>query len=433
LARGDGRMMRGRATRGSRWRWLTAPLAPDSLSGFALAGFSILSGFATAQGFADLRAANTETGRLGPADLILTYATSAFVIAAMIVALHNAFAPGRQWAVRMLSGVFYLFFAIWSVGFGYGFFWKELAGQEFTRTQFERMLTEASGSLSRASLALESAEQAVRGAAGLARERAETEAMQGGTCVNRPGSSPGDGPLTRGRFAFADRAAATAEDVRTSWIGPLTQRRDGLQRQMAALQGRILPEAPAAEREVLDRLSRAGSLGADERRALYLGVYADVRGFTDDLNAMRELQAPSVAARLTALAADVSADPDRASDPEHCIDAVLRDRLQGAAGQVSGIAAATAPEFEVIEGAKATRAAFFGLVDHALGLAGGGPSGDFPFGAREGMALFASLAVDLGIVFLTLVRLAPRRRERMSPGIGAPRPPVLSTILPPER
>lgn len=39
----------------------------------------------------------------------------------MMVALHQLVA-GQTWWLRLVSFVFYLLFAIWTVGFGYGFF-----------------------------------------------------------------------------------------------------------------------------------------------------------------------------------------------------------------------------------------------------------------------------------------------------------------------
>ena len=60
---------------------------------------------------------------------------------------------------RGVSFFFYLLFAVWTVGFGYGFFWKELAGQEFTERQFERVITDLSGSVARTSGALVTAER----------------------------------------------------------------------------------------------------------------------------------------------------------------------------------------------------------------------------------------------------------------------------------
>jgi hypothetical protein len=51
----------------------------------------------------------------------------------------------------------------------------------------------------------------------------------------------------------------------------------------------------------------------------------------------------------------------------------------------------------------------------------------FAFDDKTFLALFASIAVDLGIVFATIIRNAPlttRRRERAGQGQGEPAPPA---------
>ena len=105
-----------------RWRWLTAPFSLRGLSGFAVWGFVLLSVLATGLGFADLRAAGTDTGELSILELAITIALTLFVVSAMVVALHNMVEPGRAWWTRIVAFVFYLIFAIRSAGFGYGFF-----------------------------------------------------------------------------------------------------------------------------------------------------------------------------------------------------------------------------------------------------------------------------------------------------------------------
>jgi hypothetical protein len=105
-----------------RWRWLTAPFSLRGLSGFALWGFVLLSVLATGLGFADLRAAGTDTGELSILELAIIIAPTLFVVSAMVVALHNMVEPGRAWWTRSVAFVFCLIFAIWNAGFGYGFF-----------------------------------------------------------------------------------------------------------------------------------------------------------------------------------------------------------------------------------------------------------------------------------------------------------------------
>lgn len=436
----------GRRTGRGRWRWLTAPFSLDSLSGFALWGFFLLSVLATGLGFADLRAAGTETGELSAIELAITVATTLFVVCAMIVALHNLLEPGRAWWVRIAAFVFYLLFAVWTVGFGYGFFWKELAGQEFTRKQFVAVTSEMAGAVERVAGAVSAAETATREAADAASVRAEQEAREGRTCANRPVSTPGEGPLMRSRFAFADRARGLGSDLQHSWIDPIAGPGATLRLQADALARGVVPAAAAQQtaggRDLLAKLARASTLPSAERRALFTGVHEDARAFAAKANDLRALHAEAFAVRLTQLAAEVgpdparpgSPDPARASDPGYCWDVVLSEKLLAAAQKARAVQDVAVPPFEFLEGAKATRAAFFGLIGWIAGAAGIDVHGDeqFVFDDKAFLALFASLAVDLGIVFLTLMRIAGQNggaRKRSAGSLEQPKPPRLSGIL----
>lgn len=441
----------GYRTGGGRWRWLTAPFSlrgqsTNILAGFALWGFFLLSVLATGLGFADLRAAGTETGDLSAPELVITVATTLFVVCAMVVALHNLLEPGRAWWVRIAAFVFYLLFAVWTVGFGYGFFWKELAGQEFTRKQFIAVTGEMAGAVERVSGAASAAEIATREAADKAAARAQQEAAEGRTCANRPGSTAGEGPLMRGRFAFADRARSLSAELRQNWIDPIAGAGATLRLQADALSRGVVAALAVTqtpdEQALLGKLARAPQLPSAERRALFTGVHEDARTFAAKANDLRALHAEAFAVRLTQLAAEIgpdptrpgSPDPARATDPGYCWDVVLNEKLLAAAQKARAVQDVAVPPFEFLEGPKATRAAFFGLIGWVAGAAGIDVHGDekFVFDDKAFLALFASLAVDLGIVFLTLMRVAGQgggSRGRPAKGLERPTPPRLSGIL----
>jgi hypothetical protein len=428
-------------------RWLTAPFSLRGLSGFALWGFFLLSVLATGLGFADLRAAGTDHGELSGVELAITIATTLFVVSAMVVALHHLVAPGREWWVRLVSFVFYLVFAVWSVGFGYGFFWKELAGQEFTRKQFVAVTGEMAGAVERAAGAVAAAEAATQDAADTAAARAEEEAAQGGTCANRPSSIPGEGPLMRSRFSFADRAGGLAAELRRDWIDQVAAPGARLRLQADALARGAAPSSAAAlaadERALLEKLARAPQLPSAERRALFTAVHEDARNFAARANDLRALHAEAFARRLTQLAAEVgpdparpgSPDPARGDDPGYCWDVVLSEKLLAAADKARGVQDVAVAPFEFLEGPKATRAAFFGLIGWLASAVGVDVQGDeqFVFDDKAFLALFASLAVDLGIVFLTLMGVAGATggpgRGKPQRGQLRPTPPKLSGIL----
>ncbi len=386
----------------------------------ALCVFTLVSITATGMGFLDLRLANAD--KLSPdlKDHLTTWPMTIGVILAMIAALNAMLGVGLtgegRWKRVVAQGlglVFYILFAFWSVGFGYGFFWKELAGQEFTRLKFKAAIEETSDMVDRAESALFDVETAVVGATAAARERADLEAASGGTCANHTDSRSGDGPLTRSRFAFADRAQALRQDVTDTWTSKLTRDRIVLDRRIAALTAREAPDThlatSAEESRLLDDLSRAADLDMATRGQRYAVVFDDARAFVRQANALRDTQAPFFADRLDALAAQVGPDPanpgrpapDRADDPTYCWDVVLHEKLSAAAQSLRNLKHMDQPAFEFTEGPRATRAAFFNLAKVATSPLTGSEG---TFGSKEWLSLFASIAVDAGIFFMALLR-----------------------------
>ncbi|MFC7292553.1 hypothetical protein [Hirschia litorea] len=420
---------------GKFWSFLTG----HGASLVALAGFIVVSIIATAMGFSDLRMANAGKTSLTLAEAAPIWGITVFVVLTMVAGLNAALGVGmkpvretptkndllenpnatsktykRRIALRILACFFYLFFAFWSVGFGYGFFWKELAGEEFTRNQFSAAIEKVSTSVDAANEALSTVENSVIGAAMTARDRADIEASVGGTCSNRPNSKEGDGPLTRARFAFADRARALRDDVSDRWIGRLTDDRTILQHRITALATNNVPSGVtnADEAALLQKLAIAPRLTSLERERVFTQVFDDARAFTAKANALRASNAPLFAERLETLAGGVGpdpqnpnrADPSRADDPSYCWDTVLTEKLRASAQSLRSLDDMDAPEFEFTEGPKATRAAFFNLAKTISPPWGANADKNVNFGEKEFIALFASIAVDLGIMFLTLIR-----------------------------
>lgn len=251
----------------------------------------------------------------------------------------------------------------------------------------------------------------------------------------------------RSRFAFADRARSLSAELRQDWIDPIAGPGATLRLQADALSRGVVPASAktqsADEQTLLARLARAPQLPSAERRDLFTGVHEDARTFAAKANDLRELHAEAFAVRLTQLAAEVgpdparpgSPDPARASDPGYCWDVVLSEKLLAASQKARAVQDVVVPPFEFLEGPKATRAAFFGLIGWIAGAVGVDVHGDeqFVFDDKAFLALFASLAVDLGIVFLTLMRVAGqgggRSSGRPAKGVEKPTPPRLSGIL----
>ena len=471
---------------GRGWAWMTGKGA----SLVALAGFMTVSVGATAMGFSDLSMANADKTSLRFTEALPIWMLTVFVILAMEAALNAALGVGlppvkapltpealalqkrkielrlerkhksragsdarlldeevdyrlsrrnartlpHRLGLRLVAFVFYLFFAFWSVGFGYGFFWKELAGQEYTQNQFRVAIESVSRSTETAASALETVESSVIGAASLARSRADEEAAHGGACANRPGSKPGDGPLTRGRFAFADRAQALRDDVAASWTQKLAYDRAVLERRVATLtQGEVptnLRNVGQDELNLLNDLAQVNLLSSARRKQVFSVVFDDARAFVAKANTLRNAHVPVFAGRLDDLARQVGPDPDnpgradpaREDDPTYCWDTVLTEKLTASAAALRALNDMPPPKFEFTEGPKATRAAFFNLARAAIHvmttpvrlLTGDKAAGDgVAFGEKEWIALFASIAVDAGILFLTMVRAAMEHKGQL--------------------
>lgn len=147
---------------------------------------------------------------------------------AMYVALRELVSPyyaSGWWAAiwkRVVAGILYAVLAIWSVGFGYGFWWSLVAGQDATETALERTVASLGQESSDVRARLGAAVSVMASAEQLSDAKANREAAEGGTCgVN---SRAGTGPLARARSETQVQIASLAASVRDDWQLPLEAR-----------------------------------------------------------------------------------------------------------------------------------------------------------------------------------------------------------------
>ena len=118
-------------------------LGRNTLIGLASFMLLLISGYATWHGMRDfiigVSSTPTSQGQLLPGGLSLS--NDALVIAVVValtflmwLMLRETFGARRQLRERLITFPLYLFLAIWSIGFGYGFWWSIIAGSEATRT-----------------------------------------------------------------------------------------------------------------------------------------------------------------------------------------------------------------------------------------------------------------------------------------------------------
>ena len=115
----------------------------NTLIGLASFMLLLISGYATWHGMRDfiigVSSTPTSQGQLLPGGLSLS--NDALVIAVVValtflmwLMLRETFGARRQLRERLITFPLYLFLAIWSIGFGYGFWWSLISGEEATRT-----------------------------------------------------------------------------------------------------------------------------------------------------------------------------------------------------------------------------------------------------------------------------------------------------------
>jgi hypothetical protein len=187
-----------------------------------------------------------------------------------------------------------------------------------------------------------------------------------------------------------------------------------LQTRIRTLSTGVLPTGVSdlEERALLSKLSTVARLSSSEREQVFNQVFDDARAFTAKANALRAANADLFAQRLTGLASGVGPDPNnpnrpdpaRSNDVSYCWDTILTEKISASADALRNLKNMPTPEFEFTEGPKATRAAFFNLASAPAILLDDKRDWKDYFGEKEYIALFASVAVDLGILFLTLVR-----------------------------
>lgn len=334
---------------------------------------------------------------------------------AMYVALREMVAPYfvRGWwsAIwkRVVAGILYSVLAMWSVGFGYGFWWSLVAGQDATEAALAQSVTSVRAETSDMRARLAAAGSVMASAEALSNNKAEEEAARGGTCgINSPA---GPGPLSRARRETQAQIAALSASVRQEWQLPLVAR-------LAELEGGL--QAALDDKTDLDgaaRKSKFEILGRQTQAAAQeLGADATARGRT-------------IAAQLRAKASQLAVPPINGR-VSYCYDPDLSASLRSAANELEQVYEIKVTPFRYAEGADGVARAIedlAGRAGHLVGL-GENDAQAAPTG-RDLIALLAALGVDLALFIFGLLRGSGGRRERRS---VAADPVVIIEQAPPE-
>ncbi|MGF1649476.1 MAG: hypothetical protein ACFCUN_03405 [Hyphomicrobiaceae bacterium] len=409
MATGDVRRERGALVMLRRAR--SYIFGRNFLIGTASLMLLVISGFATWSGMADfiIGASGDGSDSVGRSIGGIAVTNDAVVVAIVValtflmwLALREAFGVERSLTERAVMFPLYLFLALWSIGFGYGFWWSLIAGQEATRTSMAAMREDARDAGNAIAARLDAVRIQLESVVSWSETQMAREEASGGSCGVASGA--GRGPLYNARRSVKDGVASLRDQITTSWIQPVQLDLDQL-RQSAA---RATDGASVADRQA-EFEARAALIRETARR---------IAARSNEIGA-------STAATMLALANAVSIAPGEPGFS--CYDPTLAQRLRQAADQSGQPAAVLLRQAAFNEGPAGVANAVKNLwLNIGSGLNAlvfwaslgsiGAPSGDLegmPITGRDLIALLATIGVDLGLFALTVLNPPPAVRHEI--------------------
>ena len=409
-------MTDGRATVYTAWgRVIDYLFGRNALIGIASFLLLVISGYATWVGMTDFIVGVQAEGAPEQArDIGVLSVTNEILVTIVVItltflmwlALRETFGAQRRWSERLITFPLYIFLLLWSVGFGYGFWWSLIAGAEATRTSLAALQEDARAAGSSVAARLDAVQVQLDSVVAWSETQMEREETVGGSC-GRP-SGAGRGPLYAAREGVRDSVASLRGSIAQSWITPVQQDVMELRQSATNLSGETFAERQRAfEQRAQEIRSRARSIAARSNES-----------------------GASYAAEMRALANVVSIPPGRAGFS--CYDPTLAERLRQAADQADEPVVLDLRTAEFTEGpagvANAIRllwtnigAYLSGLIDFvgsgfAVPETGADPA---PAGltGRDLIALLAAIGVDLGLFALMVLNppaTPPTRRDALA-------------------
>jgi hypothetical protein len=321
----------------------------------------------------------------------------------MWLMLRESFAQGRRWTERLVTFPLYVFLAIWSIGFGYGFWWSLIAGEEATRTGLSGLQQDAGDAASAVSARLDAVKVGLDGVVTWSDTQMAREETSGGSCGTPSGA--GRGPLYAARVGVRDQVTSLRDGVQNSWIAPVQADVASLQQSVAQLQGSTVAE----------------------RQASFNAMATNIRSRARDIAARSNELGKSTATEMRAIAAAVSVPPGQSGFS--CYDPTLAQRLTQAAVQADQPATLNLREAAFNEGPAGVANAIKRLWENIgaymsslIGwIAGAQPEGATktgePITGRDMIALLATIGIDLGLLALAILNPPPPESKRPSSAV----------------
>jgi hypothetical protein len=386
----------------------------NALIGLASLMLLLISGYATWHGMRDfimgVSTSSTNVGQELPGGLSISndFLVIAVVIALtflMWLALRETFGAQRRVTERMITFPLYLFLALWSIGFGYGFWWSLIAGEETTRTSLQNLQEDARDAAAAVAARLDAVRGQLDNVVIWSDGQMSREEGTGGSCGTPSGA--GRGPLYNARRSVRDSVSSLRDSMTNTWIAPIQTELERLRQSVTGLDGVTM----------------------EERRQRFETKASEIRGNARSIAARSNELGRATAAQMRALANLVSAQPNQAGF--YCYDPTLAQRLRQAADQADQAVDLNLREARFTEGpagvANAIKNLWSNIGTYTSSLAsyvisGGNEtgkrtaSGD-PVTGRDLIALLATIGVDLGLLALVALNppaVGPVRRDALA-------------------
>ena len=366
----------------------------NTLIGVASIMLLIISGYATWHGMRDFIVGVATTSNKPAAEGfsisndILVVSVVVALTFLMWLMLRESFGVKRSIKERLITFPLYVFLALWSIGFGYGFWWSLISGEEATRTGLSGLTEDARDASGIISARLDAVRGQLDSVVTWSDSQMTREEASGGSCGTASGA--GRGPLYNARRSVRDSVTSLRDGMTRSWLGPVQADVEELKKAAEGLDGGTV----------------------EERQKRFEAKASDIRGRARNISARSNELGKSTGADMRALAASVSV---AAGTPGACSDPTLAQRLIQAATQAEQPAQLRLREAVFSEGPAGVANAVknlwknIGAYSTSLfsylftGRAGGSTSDGEPITGRDLIALLATVGIDLGLLALAAI------------------------------
>lgn len=196
-----------------------------------------ISFYATYTGLSEFLAGSSSTSA-STSHSALSVALVGVLTLLMALCLGTALSHERGMFLRVVSSLSYVLLTLWSVGFGYGYWWSTIAGSEKTETSFAAMAESSHRIIAKYKVRMSLLKVNADALSELSSAQLDRETRVGGTCGTQ--SPPGKGPLYSARLAVDNSAQSIVSAIRLQWVTALRSEIELLSSTLEASQATLL-------------------------------------------------------------------------------------------------------------------------------------------------------------------------------------------------